>query len=278
MFGLFDWACARARVEAAAAVRRRSRRVGIAVNSSKQAIGLALLLLPTAAAADLPKVMDLMAEAIANSKAAEEAGSRDRFEHTMVRLLEKLDSDGTVRESTELRYRVRPSDTVLEYDLLAINGKPPTEAERRADEKRRKKLQSDTGGFKFDKSLIEKYDAEMVGLQEMEGRPTYVIRYWPKEGKLPIRNRVDYVLNKSAGRIWIDEEDRALAKIDYKLQEPAKLWWGLIGSIVDMAGGVTLERVEKNIWLPKEIDVDMAGRVLFISLDQRIRLRWSDYR
>ncbi len=238
---------------------------------------LALLATAPGLAADLPKGMDLMEQAIANAKAADEAGADKRYEHEMVRLLEKLDSDGAVRESAKLRYRVRPSDSVLEYDLLEINGKPPTAAERRADEKRRKKLQGDTGGFKFSKDLIEKYDAEMVGLEALEGRPTYVIRFWPREGKIPIRNRVDYVLNKSAGRIWIDQEDRALSRIDYKLQEPAKLWWGLIGSITGMAGGVTLERVEKNVWLPREVSVDMAGRVLFISLDQRIRLRWSDY-
>jgi len=246
--------------------------------SSSKCLTLALLTLPTLGAADLPKVTDLMEQAMANAEAAKDAGANERYEHEMVRLLEKLDSDGAVNESTELRYRVRPADSVLEYDLLEINGKPPTEAERRADVKRRKKLQSDTGGFKFDRGLMEKYQSEMVGLEDLEGRPTYVIRFWPKQGKLPIRSRADYVLNKSAGRIWIDDEDRALSRIDFKLQEPAKLWWGLIGSIANMAGGVTLERVEKNVWLPTKVSIDMAGRVLFISLDQRIRLRWSDYR
>ncbi len=240
---------------------------------------LAFLLLTVALPGEeMPKISKLFDDAISNAKAAEESGANEKFEHRMVRRIDKLDSNGSVKETNELKYIVRPSDDMLEYELVEIDGKTPTEAEKRADEKRRKKLRDDTGGFKFDKGLIEKYEAEIVGTEDVDGRPAYVIRYWPKEGKLPVRTRADYVLNKSAGRIWIDAEERALVKLDYKLQEPAKLWWGIIGSILDMSGGVSLERVAENIWMPKEVNVDMAGRVLFMSLDQRIRLRWSDYR
>ena len=104
-----------------------------------------------------------------------------------------------------------------------------------------------------------------------------MIRFEPKEEKLPEKTKVDCVMNRSAGKLWIDEEDGALAKIQYTLIEPAKFWLSLLGSVTEMEGELIYSRVDAGVRLPRSVAVDVTGRLLLSSLGQGICLRWSEY-
>ncbi len=154
---------------------------------------------------------------------------------------------------------------------------PPTPKELRSETRRRESFDEDAGGFLLNRELTQRYDLELIGREGHEERRSYVIRFKPKPGRLPERTKVDCVLNRLAGKIWVDKEDGTLAKIQYNLLEPAKFWLGLLGSVTDMRGELIYSRVDAGVWLPRSVDVDLAGRLLFSSLGQRIRLRWSGY-
>jgi len=232
---------------------------------------------PIAKPNDAPSATELVERAVALADQAEASGAAKSYGSVLYRLLEKVDSEGGVKDSTELRYRIRPDEGGLDFDLVEYNGRAPSAKERQSENRRRENLDEDAGGFLLNREITQRYELELEECREYENRPTFVVRFKPKRERLPERSKVDCVLNRSAGKIWIDEEDGALAKVEYNLIEPAKFWLGVLGSVTDLRGAVVYSRVEKGVWLPSKVDMDLAGRLLFSSLGQRIRLRWSDY-
>ena len=111
----------------------------------------------------------------------------------------------------------------------------------------------------------------------MDGRSNYVLAYRPKEGKLPVKRRIDRALNKAEGRIWVDQESYEVSRIEFILKEKVKLWWGLIGSIQEVKGPVHRQEVDPGFWFPTGFDLYLKGRIFFRSLHSRQQVRWSEF-
>ena len=111
----------------------------------------------------------------------------------------------------------------------------------------------------------------------MEGRINYVLAYRPKEGKLPVKRRMDRALNKAEGRIWVDQESYEVSRIEFELKEKVKLWWGILGSIQKVKGTVQRQEVDSGVWFPTGFDLYLKGRILFRSLHSRQKVRWSEF-
>jgi hypothetical protein len=85
---------------------------------------------------------------------------------------------------------------------------------------------------------------------------------------------------KTAGVMWIDEKDRQVARIEAALFESYKVGGGLLAKL-QKGASFTLEkeRVNDEVWLPSQADINLSVRVLLvkgISVNQVIRS--YDYR
>ena len=117
-------------------------------------------------------------------------------------------------------------------------------------------------------------------MEDIRDRPAYVISFEPKSGPLPAKKRMDYALNKSAGRLWIDTETYEIAQLEFELLDRIKLWWGFIGSIKQTRGRLRREPVDghQGVWLPRRFAIYMNGRILFKTLHRNEKMEWSGFR
>lgn len=249
------------------------------------------ILLPAAllGADALPSAGEVIGKALARAKWQKEQGLEAAFHHRYRNRRTKFDSSGKPASTEERLYRVCPMEGEPYYELIEVDGKAPNANEREKERKRQKEFREErakrargekTGDERvaFDKDLIDRYTSTVERIAELNGRRTYVLRFEPREGDLPIRKRIDHALNNSAGRLWIDAEEFGVARVEFDLLRPVKFWGGLIGAIRDMEGRLDFTRLEGGVWHPRHMEVQMKGRVLWNSLDQKMLMDWFDFR
>ena len=152
------------------------------------------------------------------------------------------------------------------------------ERDLREQLKRGEKPKENENRIEFSRDLISRFRAEVVSRQLLNGRSTYVLRFEPKSNRLPVRRRIDYALNKSAGRMMIDEETYEVAHVEFHLIKPVRLWWGLLGKLREAEGSLERKPATDGYWAPTRLKTYIYGRVLFNSFHRRRQTDWGGYR
>jgi hypothetical protein len=89
----------------------------------------------------------------------------------------------------------------------------------------------------------------------------------------------DSVLKRLAGRLWVDEAERAVAKIEVDNTSGIKLALGLAVSVQTLSMRATFTRVEAGVWLPRSVETLVVGRkLLFSSFRLRRTTTYANYR
>ncbi len=255
---------------------------------------VSLALFPTAAASDrsqpAPDVDEILKRALERSRWYEQEGIESSFAFQLDRISEKLDRRGTVSEREHLTYAVEPwSDGVPLERLIRKNGRELTEAERREEDRRLQDLRKDLRDAKqraerrrqrvlFDDRLVSKYVFTFQQRELLGGRPTLRVAFRPRSGDLPVETRMDRALNKAEGWIWVDEETAEVARVEFELKEKIPIWWGLLGHVSAVKGSIERAEVEPGIWMPRQFELYLNGRILFTSLHRQERIAWSRFR
>lgn len=232
-------------------------------------------LAPAVLGAEPPSAESILDRALVAAEAAVERNLelRYRWRH--------INSTRKPKESTRKVFRVRPVEGEPFYELVEINGRPPDEDDLEREAALRESFRSRVGGRRgivFDRQLMSRYRVALVGRRSHHGRPTWLLSFEPRDETPPVRRSVDHALNQSSGLLWIDAEDYGLARIDFTLRRPVKVWAGVLGEVQVFEGSFEQQRVEPGGWLPSSLDLRVEGRALFSSLDQEVDLEWSDYR
>lgn len=213
----------------------------------------------------------------------------------MTQRTRRFDGDAEVTEDETRFYQVEPYRGALFRRLTARDGKPLGERDRAEEEVRWEEFRADVddrrrraasgadedeendNDIRFSEELVSRYTATLEGVRDLRGRPSYVVSFEPRPGRLPVRRRIDHALNKSRGEAWIDRETYEIARVSFELTERVRLWWGIAGSISDAAGRLEREPVAGDVWLNTELDVYFHARVLFSTTRRNQILRWSDF-
>ncbi len=255
------------------------------------ALTVLLTLVRPAAGAPEDKLtaQDIVDRAIERAEWNDSKNFEASFSFKMVNESEKLDKNGQVQEREERIYENQPIDGAPYMRLVEKDGQPLTEKEpkkeRRREEKYRERLANkskpdDEGRVAFDEDLVSRYNIQRQGMEDIHGRPAYIVSFEPKSGPLPTKKRMDRALNKSAGRLWIDAETYEIAQLEFELLDKVRMWWGFIGSIKQMRGCLQREPVDgyQDVWLPSRFDIYMNGRIFFKTLHRNEKMEWSDFR
>ena len=219
-----------------------------------------------------------------------EQGHEARYTHSMTRRTRKFDGDGDVTDDETRRYRVEPYRGVPYARLIARNGEPIAGGDLAAEEKRWEEFvetldhppdkgedDGDDNAIVFNAELLSRYTAQLDGIRELRGRPSYVLTFEPKPGKLPVRRRIDRALNKSRGEIWIDQRTYEVARVDFQLMEKVRLWWGILGSVSAATGHIERQPITEAVWLPAELDIYFQMRVVFSTTRRAETTQWSGF-
>lgn len=195
----------------------------------------------------------------------------------------KLDGNGNRKSTEERTYDVLQIAGEEVHRLTAKDDKPLDEKEAaKEDEKIQKiidkrKNESDSDrrkreekeekdredGRKFVKEIADAYNFTLVGTEMVNGRPAWVIDGEPRPGFEPHMKNAKF-LTKFHGRVWIDQGDLQMARMDVEAIDTVSI--GLFLARIHKGTRVMIEqtRVNDEVWLPKHLTFKLDARVALL--------------
>ncbi len=136
-----------------------------------------------------------------------------------------------------------------------------SEDERSKREEKEEKEREDDR--KFTKEVADAYDFKLVGTEAVNGREAWVIDGEPRPGFQPHMKESKF-LSKFRGRVWIDQGDLQLAKMNVECLDTIS--WGLFLARFHKGSRFTLEqtRVNDEVWLPRQLAVKVDVRLALL--------------
>jgi len=210
----------------------------------------------------------------------------DQYTFTERRIEQRFDAKGRVKKLTREVCEVYPSalpghayrklvernGRTLSAEELAeqdrehekklakrLKGGEAAEAKRRKRQAERRRREEEIIG-----ELFRIYDIAIAGRETIEGRSTILVTFQPRPGVKPT-NRTGKVLQKFAGRAWIDEEDRQVVRAEAELLDTFSYGLGVLARLYKGATASFLRRkVNGEVWLPAEARFTGRGRLLLV--------------
>jgi hypothetical protein len=108
--------------------------------------------------------------------------------------------------------------------------------------------------------LIKRYKITLVGREILNGRPALVVDFKPASSNLPILNIKDRFLNCFAGRVWVDEGDYVLEKVDIHLNQKVTVLGGLAGTVSKFTFSFDRERTPDGFWFTRDLNWHLEAR------------------
>lgn len=253
----------------------------------------------TESAKPLPDVETLMKAVVANQEKIETLREKYTFKQTETE--NKLDGDGRIKKSEVRVSEITPVAGRFVERLISVNGKPLSEKEL-AEEDKRVQKEIEKILERREKKLKEKEKKKDEDEEEDEDRTTIlkILRvsditsmrreifrghevvafdFEPRKGFKP-KSRLESLLNKLAGTMWIDEPAEQIVRLEARLTDSFKFAGGLLASISpSTAFAFDQEKVGDELWMPSYAEVNVGARaLLFMKFNANIVTRYSDYK
>jgi len=229
-----------------------------------------------------------MQKAVERARWSATQHDRPNYTYTKTTVTEELDANGKVKERKEKLYEGVVESGLTYLKLVKVNGKnlPPGELKKQEERELRDRetlAQRKTSNSGDDREnfltseLIAKYNFAVVDRKPINGRPAYVLTFQPKPG-LPMKQAADRLLNQLAGKIWIDEQEFEIARIEIHLQSEVTLWGGLLASLKRFTFTLGRARLENGVWFNTLSAGDFEGRKLLDSAHVRTQSESTNFR
>jgi hypothetical protein len=228
----------------------------------------------------------LMQRVIERVKWEKESKLDLRYSWQQDRVVEKYDQDGNIQDRTELLFDVMPAGDTTSYHMLKKNGRVLSGDEQKKEEDKEAKSSASLKNTKksakdesvtLDEELVSRFNIAYAGEEAVGGRKAYVLSVAPRPGPLPEKRRLDRILNRLRGKVWIDQGTYALSKVDMTLTEPVTFLIGL-GAVRALHFVVEMSAVEQGVLVPHQTWVEYDSRVFFSNSRVHQHSVYSDYR
>ena len=235
----------------------------------------------------------IIERAVARATKQDETGIELEYQSLIKTTTDSIDDKGNITKTTTTLHKRYALEEALYEELIQRNGQPLTDDEIEEELENREKFirhvrervsqgkkpeTNDERQVRLDRALVDRFQATVVGVQEIKGEPAWVLSFEPRAGKLPERTRMDKALNRSTGKLFIAQADHGLMQIEFELQQPIRYLWGLIATLKHAAGRLEFTRVTTGIWLPHKYDLEINLRVFFRNRHQQVVREWIDRR
>lgn len=245
---------------------------------------------PAARAADGPAgemdVRELIRQVVRAQRRAEEVLASYTFDQREVKTTYRKDG-----VASDVKWRLfywtsgqEPGEGTRE--LVLLDGRPATQDEKRKaaadDEKdRRKRLERQaaekaasppkvsgddddpTVGTQRLSDLIERFEYRYEGEELVDGRPSYVLDFWPREG-LTAATLADQALNALSGRAVVDAADFQVRRVDARIVKPVKVGGGLAAKVSEAVLVYEGRPAIPGRWFPCVVDVRLKGKTALV--------------
>ena len=242
---------------------------------------------PQSGSAAWPPVGDIMQRAADRLLDQDERGAELAYESRIVTTVHTLDGDNEVTKTETTLHHRYPLEGELYEELVERDGEPLDAGDRRDERERREEFVREVRERDEDDDpietnderqiepaeLFERFDAAVAGIETIDGEECWVITFTPRAGKLPEKTRLDHMLNRSSGTIYVTRSDYGVPRVEFRIQRPTRYLWGL-ATLRHAAGRLDFERVEPDVWLPQRYAFAMQLRVLFRTTRQQVVREW----
>jgi hypothetical protein len=195
----------------------------------------------------------------------------------------KLNRKGEFRSIESKTYEVMMLYNEQVQRLIAKDDKPLSEKDAAKEEQkiqkiidkrknetedqRQKRLEMEQKNREKDRQFVREvtdaYNFQLAGIDDLEGRKTYVIDADPRPGFEP-HSKEAKILPKFRFRVWIDEAESQWVKLDAQCIDTVSLGWFL--ARIHKGSRVVVEqtRVNEEAWLPKHVAVKVDVRLALL--------------
>ena len=242
-----------------------------------------LLGVSCAALAPLPEGNAFVRGLVGAQRQREEAVSLYTYDVTEVR--EQLDRDGRVRRRETRVYEVfhvkgRPVRRLVARDGRPLEGKEREKEERRAGELasalRAGRAASEQPGVRLSR-VLERYDFSAIGREAVDERCALVFDFAARPGDFALER--DGLLRRLAGRLWVDEAEEAVARVEVRNTSGLRFALGLGATVSSLSFEARFRRLEEGVWLPRSLAVSAKGKkLLFKGFRVRTTTTYDRYR
>jgi len=225
------------------------------------------------AAETLPDANAVMQRLIARAQALAQAEQGPEYTYEKRLLIEELDGRDQPANSEERVYQVRWVGGLPLERLVKIQRRQLTDAELRKEAQKEERLRQKFAGVDVKKKaaqkegwvttrLLERYQFQVQERIILHERPTLVVSFRPKTGKLPAKTIPDKLLNQLAGTVWVDEAEADAVKFSVTLLEPVSLgWFGILGSLNRCELVSERQRMTAGVWIAAHQSLLVKGRM-----------------
>ncbi|MCM3873569.1 MAG: hypothetical protein ND895_23030 [Pyrinomonadaceae bacterium] len=251
---------------------------------------LILCLLSIVSNAQTTEIQNIQALIDETESNAKEFAVRLRgYKHTLRRIEQELNDKGEVKSEKVTVHEVFPGpDGAPIAMLVSKNGKDLSPEQLMKEKRRVKKLWEKAEAEvaktkekqtpKWPSSIFLTSDFSMLRMDRIADREMVVLRLSPK----PVNDSKDF-MSQLEGEVWIDVQDKSLARLDAKLPERYKVGGGFLFSAYLQPGtSIVIEsaRLSEGIWALRLMEfIPVPRSSLGVKL-QRLKQREerSDYR
>jgi hypothetical protein len=237
---------------------------------------LALILAPGFVSANvappLPPVDEVIEKALERGKleAENERQFNQQYYYVRSRQTEIRNAKGDVKKFKSKISTNSPSGLPeVEEEAEAPLGRPATHSPKQAalnqsagKAKAPRKFNEEQ--LEFGQEVVKRYDFQLVGRETTNGVSLLVVDFKPKKGKLPEKDLRDRVVNRLAGRIWVDERDYAVKKCNLRLVESLNVIGGIVGEAQKFTYMFDRERTVDGLWYVRESSWHLEGRQILV--------------
>ncbi len=215
-------------------------------------------------------------------RAAENEKEMDKYGYDMNMKVRWLKRNGTTKKTETRDYRTAWVEEFPRLELYKINAKPLDYSQRKAQEQSKKEWQKalDSGKPKSEchripftwTEMMQKYD---FVLDPNDHSAAYVLNFKHKDVELPVRNRIEKVLNHLDGKIWADQEFRII-KLQGSIPDDVSFGFGL--AKVTNLDFEFIQKPHNDLIIPVSFHLNFNVKALLVYSDQReVTTTFSNY-
>lgn len=239
-------------------------------------------------------------ELVLRSLDRDEKNGRIASQYTFVERNEQrqLDGDGRVKKRTSKTWDVMIIEGTPFRRLIARNDKPlPEEEEQReagnlersveqrkseTPEERQRRLADAEAKRKKQlnelRQIVEAFTLKVAGEDTVSGAPAWIVEAYPRKGYKPTGGMTRF-FPKVKGKLWISKNDYQWVRAEAEAIETISV--GLFIARIHKGTRASFEqaRVNGEVWLPKHIAVEFAGRIALVkAMRGQVDISFRDYR
>ena len=236
---------------------------------------------------------------IRNSADKDVENNKRKQDYTYIRRDEerKLDNKGKVKSTESKTYEIMILAGEHAEKLIAMDDKPLSEKDAKKEDEKIQKLvskgekESENDRKKrlakaekereeerqFVREVADAYQFHLRGMEDVNGRPSYVIDADPLPGYKP-RLKDAKILPKVRMRLWIDKVEQQWVKIDIECIDTFSI--GLFLARVNKGSTIHVEqtRVNDEVWLPRYLNLKVDAKIALLkNFDAEYDVTFRDY-